>query len=390
VNTYAWIHNFIATHSAAPTSGERFHALYRISGDEKTAYEKAKDICIEQTIEYPEDLVPDGVIRNEIFGRIEHFEMRDTACWAHISFAAESTAGELTQLLNVLFGNISLKEGIQLVHFHLSPSLSQRFPGPQFGIPGLRKALNAASGPLLATAIKPMGLTATGLATLTYQFACGGIDIIKDDHGLTNQPFAPFRERVARCAEAVFEAQEKTGKRILYAPNITAPHDEILPRAHIAKERGAGALLVSPGICGFDTIRLLASDKSINLPIIAHPALLGSYVLAEHGISHGCLFGTIARIAGADATIYPNFGGRFSFSREECADIVRACIEPYECFAPIFPMPGGGMTMERIPDMASLYGNDVIYLIGGGLFRHSDDLAENCRHFRTLINSHNK
>jgi ribulose-bisphosphate carboxylase large chain len=390
VSSYTWIHDFIATHGATSVSGERFHALYRISGDEKTAYEKAKDICIEQTIEYPEDLVPDGIIRNEVFGRIEQFEMRDTAYWALISFAAESVAEEFTQLLNVLFGNISLKEGIRLEHIRLSSGLSRHFPGPQFGIPGLRALLNAASGPLLATAIKPMGLTATGLAKLTYQFARGGIDIIKDDHGLTNQPFAPFRERVARCAEAVFEAKEKSGKRILYAPNITAPHDEILPRAHFAKECGAGALLVSPGISGFDIIRLLAFDKSLNLPIIAHPALLGSYVLTANGISHGCLFGTIARIAGADATIYPNFGGRFSFSRDECADIVRACTEPYEAFAPMFPMPGGGMTMERIPDMASLYGNDVIYLIGGGLFRHSDDLAENCRHFRALINAHNK
>ena len=55
--------------------------------------------------------------------------------------------------------------------------------------------------------------------------------------------------------------------------------------------------------------------------------------------------------------------------------------------APIFPAPGGGMTMENIPDMAALYGRDVVYLVGGGLFRRSDDLVENCRYFRRLIDA---
>ena len=42
--------------------------------------------------------------------------------------------------------------------------------------------------------IKPLGLPAPALADICYRFASGGIDIIKDDHSLSDQPVAPFSE----------------------------------------------------------------------------------------------------------------------------------------------------------------------------------------------------
>ncbi|MCX7679398.1 MAG: RuBisCO large subunit C-terminal-like domain-containing protein [Spirochaetes bacterium] len=382
-----FFHQFISQNTAVHPSTERFFALYRLEGNEKEAYEKACDICIEQTVEFPEDLIPNGLIRESVFGKIEHFEKQYSTHYARISYSVESTAGEFSQFLNVLFGNISLKPGIRLERIELSPTLLKAFPGPRFGINGIRKRINKPTGPLIATALKPMGLSAKGLAELAYQFALGGIDIIKDDHGLSNQPFAPFRERIARCAESIEKAKQITGIECLYAPNITAPFDEILERAITAKENGAGALLIAPGIVGFDALRMLAHHEAINIPIIAHPSFLGSFAINTNGISPACLFGTLCRIAGADATIYPNFGGRFSFSREDCNAIVRACTEDSTLMHPIFPMPGGGMTVELIDEMKQFYGDDVIYLMGGGLFRHSSDLVKNCHHLRALINS---
>ncbi len=387
MNTQNFFHDFIAKYSTSSETSERFRALYRLEGNEQEALERAKDICIEQTIEFPEDLIPEGFIRNAVFGRIDHFTKTDVAYCALISFSIDTTACEFTQFLNVLFGNISLKDGIRLERVELSPTLMKIFHGPRFGISGIRNILQRNSGALLATALKPMGLTTKGLAELAYQFALGGIDIIKDDHGLANQPFSTFKDRVARCMEAIHNAQKITGNNILYAPNITAPHDEIIERAIFAKEHGAGALLIAPGLVGFDAIRMIAAHKKIGLPLIAHPAFAGSFAIHQNGISPACFFGTLCRIAGADATIYPNFGGRFSFSRQVCAEIVRACTEEYETILPIFPTPGGGMTMERISEMSAFYGNDVIYLVGGGLFRHSNDLVKNCKHFRSLIES---
>ncbi len=364
----------------------RFLATYRIVGSRAEAQARAWDICLEQTVELPVEVIPKGFVRDQVVGRIEALEKRSGGYRVVISYAAGSAAGELPQLLNVLFGNISLKPGIRLERFFFPPVILKQFKGPRFGRIGLRRRLGVPRRPLLCAALKPMGLSAAALAELAYQFALGGIDIVKDDHGLSDQPYARFAERARLCAKAVANANRKTGHRCAYASNVTAPHGELLERARLARAVGAGALLVSPGLAGLDAMRTVADDARVGLPIFSHPAFQGTYVLhPESGISHYALFGQIARLAGADASIYPNYGGRFSFSREECRSIVQGCAVPLGRLRPIFPCPGGGMSLGRVPELLRFYGNEVILLVGGGLLTHGPDVVENCRTLRRLV-----
>lgn len=371
--------------SGAPQG--RFSVLYNLAGEEKAAYQRAKDICLEQTVEVPDALVPDGLIREHVLGRIESFEARPEGGYAAgISYAAEIAGRDLTQLLNVLLGNISMKPGIRAERLDLPEAMLRSFRGPRFGRRGLRDTLGVPARPLLCTALKPLGLSATGLADLAYRFALGGIDIVKDDHGLADQRFACFRERVQLCAEAVARANRETGGRSIYVPNVTAPFDEILSRARFARGRGAGGLLVAPGLTGLDAMRFLADDDALALPILSHPTFQGTYVLCpSSGMSHSLLFGQLARLAGADATIYPNFGGRFGFTRDECLGIVRGTEMEIGRLKPIFPTPGGGMSLDRVPELLAVYGRDVILLIGGGLMSPGSDVIDNCRRFRALV-----
>ena len=205
-------------------SGERFRVVYHLFGDETTAYAKAQDICLEQTVEFPDDLTPDGDIREHILGQIEDFtHIADNRFQAVISFANETGGAELPQLLNIIYGNISIKPGIRVERIELSETLIAAYHGPRFGQQGWRDILNVHDRPLLMTALKPMGLSNAELAKIAYQFALGGIDIIKDDHGLANQPFTNYQERVERCAEAVHKANQETGLQCVYMPNVTAP-----------------------------------------------------------------------------------------------------------------------------------------------------------------------
>ncbi len=388
--------------STLDLSGARLRVIYHLTGDEATARQKAEAICIEQTIEFPPELVPDDDIRGHIFGRIEAFtRAADGSATAHasdrselwqatISYAVEVAGGELTQLLNLIFGNISLMPGIKVDRLELPPSITGLFSGPRFGRAGWRKRLNVAGRPLLCSALKPMGQSLTALAEQAYRFALGGIDLIKDDHGLANQPFAPFRERVARCVEAIAQANRETGQRCLYMPNITAPMHDLWARAEFAQQAGAGALLVAPGLIGWDALRALAADDALDLPLMSHPTFAGSFVTAaESGWSHFALYGQLTRLCGADAVIYPNWGGRFAFTKAQCAAIVAGTVTPMGDIAPILPAPGGGMTLERVGEMMAVYGNEVIFLMGGGLHRHSPDLVANCRHFRALVERDN-
>jgi ribulose-bisphosphate carboxylase large chain len=374
--------------TALSLSGERFVVHYRlVAGDEGQALAVARGICLEQTVELPAELLAEDDIRALVVGRVETLRAAGPGRYdVGISYAVESAAGELTQLLNVIFGNSAMQPGIRVQQLDLPASLWQTFPGPRFGRDGIRALLGVAGRPLLGTALKPMGLAAADLAGLAYQMATGGIDIIKEDHGLTDQPFAPFAERVPRCAEAVVRANRQTGYRCLYVPNVTAPADQITARARQAKAWGAGGVMVAPGLAGWDALRLLAQDDTLALPILSHPAWLGSMAIdPQHGVAHRVLYGQLPRLAGADATIFVNYGGRFAWSQDDCQSIVEAAGQVVGQVRPIFPVPAGGMTLNRLPEMAEFYGREAVYLIAGGLYGHGPDLLKSSRQFRGIV-----
>jgi len=367
-------------------SGDRYTVDYLLTVDEKKARPLAEHICYEQTVEFPGDLIPDGEIKNQIVGRLESLERIDKKrSVAKISFAVEITGFEFTQFLNNLFGNISILPGIRIINIDIPESLLSISKGPRFGKQGITNILGV-NRPLICSALKPLGMSAEQLAEQAYQFAAGGIDLIKDDHGICNQAFSPFKERVVKCSEAVKKANQKYGTKTLYLPNISGPAKMIRDWASIAKESGVGGLLISPGLIGIDTMKSIAEDDLINLPIMAHPAFNGTYVVSEsNGISHGVLYGLLMRLAGADMTVFPNFGGRFSFSRDECLDIASGCRRPLQGIKPTLPAPGGGMTTDRLPEIIDTYGKDFVLLIGGGLHRHSDNIKRNTENFREMV-----
>jgi len=369
-------------------SGERFSVVYFITGNAAQAKHRAEHICIEQTIEFPAELIGDDDIRRHIFGRLESLSQVNETQWqAVISYAYEITGMNLPQTMNVIFGNISLQPGVQVNQLLLPDSFTQHFKGPRFGMQGLRELCNEPESPLFCSALKPMGLSSAQLAQQAYEFAKGGIHFIKDDHGISDQVFAPFRERVPLCVAAVERANKETGLSCKYVPTINTPANQIFADARWAKEQGVGGLMLLPGISGFDTMRCIADDDEIALPILGHPSLLGGMVSsAQSGYSHSVLFGQFMRLAGADVSIYPNFGGRFAFSREACLNIVQGTSCDMGTIKPIFPSPGGGMNLTRVPEMIEAYGRDIMFLIGGALHKGDKGVIENCQELRQLVN----
>jgi hypothetical protein len=52
-------------------SGERFSVTYLLTGSEEEARALAEVIKIEQSVEFPAALIPDGDIRDHLVGRVE-------------------------------------------------------------------------------------------------------------------------------------------------------------------------------------------------------------------------------------------------------------------------------------------------------------------------------
>ncbi len=336
--------------------------------------QKARGIALEQTVELPgECLRPD--IRDTWVGQIDTLEEQAPQRWhCAIRYDSRLTGEELSQLLNTLFGNISLKSGIVVQSVDWPAQLLEAFGGPRHGIAGLRRMTGVPDGrPLTCTALKPVGYTAEALAELAYAFALGGVDIIKDDHGIANQSTAPFMERLHACQRAVDRANRKTGGSSRYFPNVTAPHHLLGQRLDAAKEAGCSGVLISPWLSGLDSLRW-ARDYS-GLAMMAHPALTGGQMGERHGLSPALLLGELFRIAGADASIYPNTGGRFGFTEQTCHAINTALRGPLGGLKPAAPTPGGGMDARRAPHWIERYGPDTIILIGGSLYAQGDITA---------------
>lgn len=366
----------------------RFVVTYQIFASSfEEASERAAGIALEQTVEIPRDVVPRGYIEDEILGKVKSVaEDGRGRHLARISYSPDSVGDELPQLLNVIFGNSSIQKGIKVVGLELGSTLAERFRGARFGIAGVRRLARREAGGMICPVIKPQGSDAATLADIAYRCALAGVDIIKDDHGLTDQHMAPFKRRSETICAVVSRANRETGGSCLYMPNLAGRSADLMEYARFAKDCGAGGVLVMPGLFGFDLVRRLATDETFGLPIMAHPSFLGSFILSDTlGFTHATMFGTLQRLAGADISIFPNVGGRFGFSAAECISIADSCRDPAGIGRPILPSPGGGMTVERAGEMKKMYGDDAVFLLGGGLLRYGDRIGEAIKGLRKAI-----
>jgi ribulose-bisphosphate carboxylase large chain len=366
----------------------RFRVRYRLLADTpQEADQRALGIALEQTVEIPGDIVPAGYIRDEIVGQIESVRhLGGNAYEADISYSPDSAGDEIVQLINVIFGNSSIQQNIRVVGFEPGRVIRAHFAGPRFGIQGVRSRSGRGRGGLISPVIKPQGSSVKQLADIAYRCTLGGADIIKDDHGLANQKMAPFGERVKAVSDAVADANAKSGGSALYFVNVTGHSGSPVDEAFQAKEAGAGGVLLMPGLMGFGVVQALARDSSFDLPIMTHPSFTGPYVLTpETGVAHAIMYGVFQRLAGSDISVFPNVGGRFGFSVEECLSIADACRASDGIGRAMMPSPGGGMSVERAADMVSMYGEDVVFLLGGSLLRAGDAIGDAVRSMRDAV-----
>ena len=355
---------------------ERLIAVYEVPGPSAEAEKTARAIAFEETVEVPFEFPLSSRIREEIVGRVGTLSSVENGRFrVEIDFPAALAGGRIGALLNLVFGNASLWPGVRLIDIRFPDSFLASFSGPNYGVAGLRALLGVKGRPLLATALKPMGSTEVELAEMAAAFARGGGDIVKDDQNIVDASFSAFRSRVSRIAEAV------SRHNCLYFPHLSGPQEELEERLRFVLGQGLKGVLICPAIVGLDAMRSLADRRKA--VFMAHPAYSGAfYAERSHGIEHALYLGTMMRLAGADITVFPNAGGRFAFTPEECRAIAERGRAPLGGLAPIFPAPGGGMNLDNTAAMAQDFGTDAIWLVGGRLLMHPGGPEAGARAFR--------
>jgi ribulose-bisphosphate carboxylase large chain len=352
-------------------------AVYRVNSDARSIEERAQAIAVEQSVEMPISAIDDDFVRAEIVGRVlgiseiesGHFEVR-------IGLAGETIGKDAGQLLNMLFGNTSLHEDVVLHDAVLSDALTESFGGPHHGLHELRTRVKAQGRALTCSALKPQGLPPQKLAELARRFAEGGIDYIKDDHGLADQGYSPFAARVEAIAKGL------SGQNTRYLPSLSGDLDSMRRQIAIAESVGVDAVLVAPMIAGFANLHTLIVEHP-RIAFMAHPTMGGAARIAP-----ALLIGKLFRLIGCDAVVFPNHGGCFGYSPATCLELARAALEDWRGLRPAIPVAAGGMTPERVPEMLDFYGADIMLLIGGALLAARGRIAEETASFVAAVRNH--
>ena len=362
---------------------EFLEVTYRISDSASYVQERIESILREQTIETPAAVAARyPFVRENMTGSIREIAPDASGgMLAVLALPLITASSDPAQFLNVLFGNSSLHADVELVDFRIPPSLEPLFPGPKYGIDGLRRLTGVASRPLTCSALKPAGARIDELVDLCLGLVAGGIDMIKDDHYLADQPFAPFEDRVRACLASVEEMSATSGNRTIYVPNLSGTPDVIRRQADFAQRAGAKAVMIAPMLVGMPLLHEL-STQWLDIPVIAHPSFSGST-----RVPSTLLLGKLFRLFGADAVIFANFGGRFSYSKSVCREIAENLRKDWMWLGRAFPVPAGGMDADRAPELVRFFGLDTILLVGGSLLEAGDGLADATRVFTASVQS---
>lgn len=357
----------------------RIAVRYRIQSDAASIAARAQAIAVEQSVEMPLAAIDDERVLSDIVGTVEAIEdLGDGTFGVTIGLALATTGPEPGQLMNMLFGNSSIHDDVTLEDAALPPEIAMAFGGPNHGLDGLRRRVGAAGRAMTCSALKPQGLAPEALATLASRMAEGGVDFIKDDHGLADQAYSPFARRVASVAQAV----RAVGGPTRYAPSLSSHLDALRAQVRLARDEGLDTLLIAPMVVGLPAFHALTREFPA-IAFLVHPAMAGAARIAPP-----FLLGTLFRALGADATVFPNYGGRFGYSPQTCLDLAEAARRPWAGVKPCLPVPAGGMTLDRIDEILDFYGPDTLLLIGGNLLAAGQRLAAETRAFTRRVAAH--
>jgi len=359
------------------------HAVYRVRSDARSIDGRARAIAVEQSVEMPVAAIDDDFVLAEIVGRVEAVRAAGAGVFeVHIALAAETVGDDPGQLINMLFGNTSLHDDVVLHDVGFPRQITAALGGPRHGLHELRRRVGAGKRALTCSALKPQGLPAQKLAELAGRLAQGGIDYIKDDHGLADQNYSPFAARAEAIAATLRRVEQTCGRTALYAPSLSGDLDTMRRQLAVAADVGIRTVLIAPMIAGLANTHRLVREHP-DFAFMAHPSLAGAARIAP-----ALLFGKLFRMLGADAVVFPNHGGRFGYSPETCRDLARTALDERDGLRPCVPVPAGGMTPERVPEMLDFYGSDTMLLIGGGLLAARDRLIEETAAFVAAVGGH--
>jgi ribulose-bisphosphate carboxylase large chain len=307
-----------------------------------------------------------------------------TVARATLSWPLDNIGPSLPNLMATVAGNLfELKQfsGLRILDIRLPDAFASAYPGPKFAVDGTRKLTGVEGRPLIGTIVKPsIGLSPQQTADLVETLCEAGIDFIKDDELQSDGPGCPFEQRATAVMQVINRNAERTGRKVMFAFNLTGEIDEMRRRHDLVESLGGTCVMASLNSVG--VAGMIALGRHSRLPVHAHrngwgylsrhPALGWSYVAWQK----------IWRLAGADHMHVNGLGNKFSESDESVIQSARACLTPMFSDKPCLVMPvfsSGQSAKQSAGTLAALGSTDLMFAAGGGIMAHPGGPGEGVR-----------
>jgi ribulose-bisphosphate carboxylase large chain len=328
-----------------------------------------------------------------------------------VSWSIENMGANLPTLVSTVQGNLyelSQFSGLKLMDLELPASYARQFRGPKFGVAGCRTLTGVHDRPLIGTIVKPsIGLSPQQTAALVKTLAEAGIDFIKDDELMADPPHSPFDQRVDAIMRVLNEHAQRTGRKVMYAFNLSDELDAMLRHyERIVKSGGTCAMM------SLNSVGLSGAKKICDLGALAiHGYRNGWGMLNRHpllGIEFPA-YQKLWRLAGVDQLHVNGIANKFWESDDSVVRSIESCLAPLDSSRrreeaeiakkakpyaslrrqlhaesnSILPVISSGQWGGQAPEtFRRTQTVDLLYLAGGGIMAHPDGAAAGVRSLR--------
>jgi ribulose-bisphosphate carboxylase large chain len=291
-----------------------------------------------------------------------------------VSWSVENVGHNLPTLVSTLQGNLyelSQFSGQKLMNFDAPASFTGAFRGPRYGIAGTRELTGVAAGrPMIGTIIKPsIGLAPDDTARIVAQLAEAGIDFVKDDELMANPPHSPFEQRLEAVMRVLNAHADRTGKRVMYAFNVTDEIDAMMRHYDAVVASGNTAVMMSMNSVGLAGVKKLCDRGELAV----HGHRNGWGMLIRHpqlGIEFPA-YQKLWRLAGVDQIHVNGIANKFWEEDDSVVRSIESCLKPFGNGRTILPVVSSGQTGLQAPETwRRTRTTDLLYMAGGGIMAH--------------------
>ncbi len=300
-----------------------------------------------------------------------------------LEFPLANLGANLPTLVATVCGNLyelSDHTGCKLLDLELPPAFGEKYPGPQFSVTGTRKLSGVCDRPIIGTIVKPsVGFTPEQTADLVRELGEAGIDFIKDDELQADGPQCPLKDRVAAVMRVINDLADRTGKKVMFAFNITDDLDAMFRHHDTVLAAGGTCVMVSLHSVGLPG--LLELRRRCALPIHGHRNGWGMY--CRHpllGVEYPA-WQKLWRLAGADHLHVNGLQNKFWEPDDSVVRSIEACRTPmFRSDDTAMPVVSSGQWGGQAPETYRRTRTvDLMYVAGGGIMAHPQGPAAGLR-----------